>query len=502
MTTSSSLESRLDDETLKKEPEEVFDLLEKLGEGSYGAVHKACRKDTGHVYAVKIVAVDTDLQEIIKEISIMQQCNSDFVVKYFGSYFKMSDLWIVMEYCGGGSIADSIRLRRQPLREEFVPRGTERDISAASAVLVIEQCFPKHFIIVIILQLEEPHIQLVILDILHGLSYLHKQRKIHRDIKAGNILLSDNGHAKLADFGVAGQLSDSLARRNTVIGTPYWMAPEVIQEVGYDVKADIWSVGITCIEMAEARPPHAEIHPMRAIFMIPTRPPPTFRRPANWTTTFNQFISNCLVKEPTARQSADELLQHEFILTAPKTRGALIDIIIHTREIIAERGRYPQDDTSGNDDTISENQIDMGTILPGKLSDNSEVQAGDISTMVAHTNTSSIMATMVIKEGDDDVGDEDDDDDDGTMKQASALSSYKPAFLAHFEKSQDKEATTNIKPIVKHEAVKLTEEDLLERISRLEKDMKRELDELHRLYQAKREPIVRAIESKRTAVSS
>ncbi|GMT34263.1 hypothetical protein PFISCL1PPCAC_25560, partial [Pristionchus fissidentatus] len=269
---------KLGSDDLQKQPEEVFDIVSKLGEGSYGAVHKAIHKATGHILAVKKVPVDTDLQEILKEISIMQQCDSKYVVKYYGSYFKNSDLWIVMEYCGAGSISDIMRLRRKTL--------TEIEISA------------------------------VLRDTLKGLRYLHLLKKIHRDIKAGNILLNTQGHAKLADFGVAGQLTDTLAKRNTVIGTPFWMAPEVIEEIGYDTKADIWSLGITAIEMAEGRPPYADIHPMRAIFMIPTKPPPTFKKPEEWSEPFQRFIHACLVKEPDSRKSAADLLQEDFVKNA------------------------------------------------------------------------------------------------------------------------------------------------------------------------------------------
>lgn len=184
---------RLDEESLKKEPEEVFELLEKLGEGSYGSVHQARHRATGRIIAIKQVPVDSDLQEIIKEISIMQQCECANIVRYYGSYFKQSDLWIVMEYCAAGSVADIMRILRTTL-----------DAQQLASVLQ---------------------------GTLKGLTYLHARRKIHRDVKAGNILLDGRGQAKLADFGVAGQLSDTLAKRNTVIGTPFWMAPEVIQEV-------------------------------------------------------------------------------------------------------------------------------------------------------------------------------------------------------------------------------------------------------------------------------
>ncbi|KAJ8985851.1 hypothetical protein NQ317_006223, partial [Molorchus minor] len=170
---------KLSEENLTRQPEEVFDIICKLGEGSYGSVYKALHKESGQVLAIKQVPVDTDLQEIIKEISIMQQCDSPYVVKYYGSYFKNTDLWIVMEYCGAGSVSDIMRLRKKTL--------TEDEIAA------------------------------ILSDTLKGLEYLHLRRKIHRDIKAGNILLNSEGYAKLADFGVAGQLTDTMAKRNTVI---------------------------------------------------------------------------------------------------------------------------------------------------------------------------------------------------------------------------------------------------------------------------------------------
>uniref|UniRef100_A0A2C9KEH2 non-specific serine/threonine protein kinase n=1 Tax=Biomphalaria glabrata TaxID=6526 RepID=A0A2C9KEH2_BIOGL len=161
--------TKLSEENLTRPPEEVFEVLQKLGEGSYGSVYKALHKETGQVLAIKQVPVDTDLQEIIKEISIMQQCDSQYIVKYYGSYFKNTDLWIVMEYCGAGSVSDIMRLRNKTLTEE--------------------------------------EISTILFYTLKGLEYLHSRRKIHRDIKAGNILLNTEGHAKLADFGVAGQLT-------------------------------------------------------------------------------------------------------------------------------------------------------------------------------------------------------------------------------------------------------------------------------------------------------
>ncbi|GLH10026.1 Receptor-type guanylate cyclase Gyc76C [Gryllus bimaculatus] len=246
---------KLSEESLTRQPEEVFDIICK----SYGSVYKALHKESGQVLAIKQVPVDTDLQEIIKEISIMQQCDSPWV--------------IVMEYCGAGSVSDIMRLRKKTLTED--------------------------------------EIATILCDTLKGLEYLHLRRKIHRDIKAGNILLNTEGHAKLADFGVAGQLTDTMAKRNTVIGTPFWMAPEVIQEIGYDCVADIWSLGITALEMAEGKPPYGDIHPMRAIFMIPTKPPPSFREPDQWSPEFIDF-------------DEEEAVNNKTMLQYPADSGTLV----------------------------------------------------------------------------------------------------------------------------------------------------------------------------------
>ncbi|KAM3728762.1 Serine/threonine-protein kinase [Dirofilaria immitis] len=311
---------KLDAVSLNKPPEEVFDVVGKLGEGSYGSVHKAIHKETGHVLAVKKVPVDTDLQEIIKEISIMQQCDSKYVVKYYGSYFKNSDLWIVMEYCGAGSVSDIMRIRKKTLNEAEIGAVTR--------------------------------------DVLKGLRYLHDLKKIHRDIKAGNILLNSEGHGKLADFGVAGQLTDTMAKRNTVIGTPFWMAPEVIQEIGYDMKADIWSLGITAMEMAEGRPPHADIHPMRAIFMIPTKPPPTLKSEADWSQNFVNFVGQCLVKNPDERKSAHDLLEHPFVVNAPPS-SVLLNMIDEARVIADSAAQEIQERTieEASDATLMREKI-------------------------------------------------------------------------------------------------------------------------------------------------
>lgn len=269
-----------------------FTLIEKLGEGSFGTVYKGVRIDTNALVAVKIIPLESDHSEVEREIEILRECDSKYIVKYLGSYFKDGDLWIIMEYCEGSSLSDLIAARGQ--------QG-----------------------------LEEHQVACICAGTLRGLAYLHSKRKIHRDVKAGNVLLTGSGDVKLADFGVSAQLSTTISKRHTVIGTPLWMAPEVIQDETYNHKADIWSLGITAIELAEGRPPYHDVHPLRAIFVIPTRPPPTLAEPSKWSKDFVDFVNRCLVKDPEARVDTDALMKHPFISRwgsgSTRTLRALVD---------------------------------------------------------------------------------------------------------------------------------------------------------------------------------
>ncbi|KAF2076337.1 hypothetical protein CYY_002343 [Polysphondylium violaceum] len=280
-----------------KDPSVEFDLLECLGRGSFGSVFKAVHKRTGYIVAVKLVPVNEDFQEILKEINIMKQCRSKYVVQYFGNYFKDETCWIIMEYCALGSVSDMMNVTNRILNEE--------------------------------------QIALVCYSVLKGLYYLHKNSKIHRDIKPGNILVTLSGECKLADFGVSGQLSERTRKRNTVIGTPFFLAPEVIQEVGYDNKADIWALGISAIEMAEFHPPYHDLHPMRVLFMIPTAPSPTLKD-STWSPEFSDFIRLCLAKEQSQRPSAKELLKHPFF--EKKVKGTYVmKSLTDTAQMIIDR---------------------------------------------------------------------------------------------------------------------------------------------------------------------
>jgi len=282
---------------------ERFELGSRIGRGTSGDVHRAVDRLTGDTVAVKLVDLedaDDEVEDIQREIATLAQIDSPFVTKYLGSWLceGSTRLAIAMEYMAGGSVADLVRSR--PLPEE--------------------QC------------------AVVLRDLLMALAYLHGEGKIHRDVKAANVLLSADGSVRLADFGVAGQMTHTVGghKRKTFTGTPFWMAPEVIQQrpEGYDAKADVWSLGITAIEIATGAPPYADMHPMRVLFFIPKNPPPRLDGDA-FSDEFKQFVNLCLQKEPSQRPRARELSNSPFIANAPESDRLGLTQRIHER--IADR---------------------------------------------------------------------------------------------------------------------------------------------------------------------
>ncbi|KAK9486942.1 kinase-like domain-containing protein [Lipomyces starkeyi] len=268
-----------------------FTLLEELGSGSFGVVYRAIHKETGQIVAVKQIDLessDDDIAEIQLEIALLSGCDSEHVTKYYGCFVKGYKLWISNYWL---SMLKSIVM-------EFLAGGSSLDLLKPGP-------FP------------ERQIAIICRELLEGLAYLHSNGKIHRDIKAANVLLSSEGDVKLADFGVAAQLSNNMSRRNTFVGTPFWMAPEVIKQEAYDYKADIWSLGITAIELGRGEPPLSEYHPMKVLFLIPKAVPPLLE--GNFSKEFKEFVSLCLVKDHRRRPSAKQLLKHKFIKNAGKT---------------------------------------------------------------------------------------------------------------------------------------------------------------------------------------
>ena len=256
------------------DPTGIYSFKQLLGEGSYGLVYRGDNLRNREEVAIKVLPCPSD-KDIGMEVEFLRKLECPYIVTFQQAFVYARELWIVMEFCSGGSISDIIRYTKRPL-DEFQLVG------------VVASC-------------------------LLALNYLHSMFGIHRDVKAGNILLTEDGKAKLADFGISAQLSPSREFRNTLIGTPFWMAPEVIMEDEYDYKADIWSLGITILEMGEGRPPYFDLHPMRAVFLIPMKPAPSLQEPEKWSPDMADFLSNCLVKDAAIRSDAGSLLKHDWI---------------------------------------------------------------------------------------------------------------------------------------------------------------------------------------------
>ncbi|KAM8916958.1 traf2 and NCK-interacting protein kinase-like isoform 11-T11 [Spinachia spinachia] len=318
-----------------RDPAGIFELVELVGNGTYGQVYKGRHVKTGQLAAIKVMDVTGDEEEEIKaEINMLKKYSHHRnIATYYGAFIKKNppgiddQLWLVMEFCGAGSVTDLIKnTKGNSLKEEWTAY--------------------------------------ICREILRGLTHLHQHKVIHRDIKGQNVLLTENAEVKLVDFGVSAQLDRTVGRRNTFIGTPYWMAPEVIAcdenpEATYDFKSDLWSLGITAIEMAEGAPPLCDMHPMRALFLIPRNPAPRLKS-KKWSKKFQSFIESCLVKSHSQRPSTEQLLKHPFIRELPNERQIRIQLKDHIDRTKKKRGERDETEYEYSGSEEEDEEREMG----------------------------------------------------------------------------------------------------------------------------------------------
>lgn len=312
---------------IRRDPSEEYELLQRVGSGTYGDVYKAIHRHTREMAAVKLVKIEKgdDFSLIHQEIVMMRECRHPNIIAYYSSYLKQNSLWIVMEYCGGGSLQDIYHMTGP---------------------------------------LTELQIAFVCRETLRGLLYLHTLGKIHRDVKGANILLSENGEVKLADFGVAAQITMTLGKRKSFIGTPYWMAPEVAaveRKGGYNHLCDVWAVGITAIELAELQPPLFDLHPLRVLVLMSksSYKPPCLKDKIKWSPSFHEFVRHCLTKSPKKRPTADRLL-----VSCPFLQGNLTTRL--TRDLL-DRVNNPSTRTYDNLEEEAGSSSQLSSAIPRRI---------------------------------------------------------------------------------------------------------------------------------------
>jgi len=277
-----------------------------IGAGGAAEVFLATDSFTHNKVAIKKMKLTaSNIKDITTEIRIMKASVHPNIVNYINSYIVDDKLWVVMEFMAAGCLTEV-------LNQYAAVRLTER------------------------------HIATICMETLRGLQYMHSLNCIHRDIKSDNILLGATGEVKLADFGYAAQLTRDKGVRTTVVGTPYWMSPELIHGNNYDTKVDIWSLGIMCMEMAEGEPPYIDLTPLRALFMITTKGIPALKEPQQWSAEFKHFVSQCLLIHAPDRPSASTLLNHPFLQKAGHTSELVAPITAARQyaERMADMGHY------------------------------------------------------------------------------------------------------------------------------------------------------------------
>lgn len=256
-----------------------YQLLDKIGQGSYASVHRAINKRTGEICAIKKISTEfSDVTSLIAEITIISNCRCKNIVRYLDSKVSNEEVLIVMEYCCGGSVKDAMRHLNRTMNVE--------------------------------------QITVIIKDVLHGLDYLHKDKKIHRDVKAANILLNEKGIAKLGDFGVSELKDISNNRKTERKGTPLWLPPEVIRLEDCSFAVDIWSLGITIIEMGDGQPPYSDLNDVEdALKEIANqnKPSASFKDTSKWPSSLVDFVALCLEKDASKRKSAADLIQTDLM---------------------------------------------------------------------------------------------------------------------------------------------------------------------------------------------